>query len=358
MRLLLLFLIPLLTVSSQAMNPDEDKTPGFSLKPHYGFIIIHSRDIVAVKESYPKGLMFEAFSYNSGKDIYDQCACSARTGISAAIWDFDSPGILGRGVDLSIFLEPVFRINNSMNFSFKGAAGASYLNMPYDPVTNPNNLSYSTRFSFNLSTGVHLNVAISTQTQLQLAANYNHISNGGIKEPNKGINYPTASVGIIYFTREPMTRRHSRKAPEETIGHSDRLSLHVSGTNKQVELKRYYPIAGFAVQYMKTVSRLNALGVEFDWVWHGANDHIARNEEIQGNALSFGLGAGNEFMMGKFLFQQFFGVYLKKSVVETKDIYQRYGLSYKAGKHLRPGIGLRAHGHVADFLDLRIGWDF
>jgi hypothetical protein len=358
MRQLFLLLLLLLTVLSQAMKPEDGKTPGFSLKPHYGFIIIHSKDIVAVKESYPKGLMLEVFKYNTGNDIYSQCACSARTGLSLAYWDYDNPDILGRGIDLSVFLEPVFQINKNTSFSFKGAAGVSYLNKPYDPLTNPNNLSYSTRFSFNLATGVHLNIALSSQIQLQMAGNYNHISNGGIKEPNKGINYPTASLGVLYFTQKPGTRQQVRAIPEENIERSDRLSIHVSGTNKQVELKRYYPIAGIALQYMKTVSRLNAAGIEFDWVWHGANDHIARRSGINGNAVSFGVGAGNEFILGKFLFQQYFGVYLKKSIVETRDIYQRYGLSYKAGKHFRPGVGLRAHGHVADFLDLRVGWNF
>jgi hypothetical protein len=36
-----------------------------------------------------------------------------------------------------------------------------------------------------------------------MSAQYNHISNGGIKEPNKGLNYPTVAGGFHYYLEAP-----------------------------------------------------------------------------------------------------------------------------------------------------------
>lgn len=351
---LLLFLYP----GIRAENTNETSNVGFSFKPHIGFVIVHSRELAFVKESLPKGFMLETYRYNTGADVYDHCLCSAKTGISFAFWDYDNPTILGRSADLSLFLEPVFRINKSMNFSIRGAAGLSYLSNPYDSVNNPYNLSYSTKVSFNLSVGIQLNHALSRQTQLQFGTYFNHISNGGIKEPNKGINFPTFSIGMTYVLQTPYYERNTLSVSSQRSEQSDRLSLHFSGSNKQVEMKRYYPIAGMAIQYMNAVSSLNGIGIEFEWLWHGANYHIAELNNLKGNALSFSSAIGNELYLGRFYFQQYFGVYLKKSAAEKRDVFQRYSLFYRAGKHLMPGIGLRVHGHVADFLDLRLGYNF
>jgi hypothetical protein len=47
-----------------------------------------------------------------------------------------------------------------------------------------------------------------------------------------------------------------------------------------------------------------------------------------------------------------------KSYQEEHQFYQRYLLSYNLGKNLRFGAGLKSHGHVAEYLDLRLGWNF
>lgn len=40
---------------------------------------------------------------------------------------------------------------------------------------------------------------------------------------------------------------------------------------------------------------------------------------------------------------------------QPADVYQRYGLMYRINRHVSVGINIKAHGHVADFLDARAG---
>jgi len=65
---------------------------------------------------------------------------------------------------------------------------------------------------------------------------------------------------------------------------------------------------------------------------------------------------GNEFLMDKFIFSQAVGVYLRKPTRDTENIYHRWGLYYRAFNNGLVCVNLKAHRHVADILDFRIGY--
>ncbi|MEM9300215.1 MAG: acyloxyacyl hydrolase, partial [Bacteroidota bacterium] len=71
---------------------------------------------------------------------------------------------------------------------------------------------------------------------------------------------------------------------------------------------------------------------------------------------SLGLVVGNNLVFGKFTFNQQMGYYLYRPYpTENSDFFQRYELLYLIGKRYQIGTSLKAHGHVADNLDLRFG---
>ena len=47
-------------------------------------------------------------------------------------------------------------------------------------------------------------------------------------------------------------------------------------------------------------------------------------------------------------------IYVFKNNPYTDDWFHRWGLLYKAGKHYWFGLNLKAHRHVADYIDLRV----
>ena len=51
--------------------------------------------------------------------------------------------------------------------------------------------------------------------------------------------------------------------------------------------------------------------------------------------------------------------YLYKPFPSTsKSFFQRYGIYYRIGKMVSLGFSLKAHGHVAEHMDMRIGVEF
>ena len=85
------------------------------LRQHYGFVIIHSREIRAIKDSYPTGTELTASWQKMDKKSWDLCNCYPRSGILLSFFDFDNKKILGYGFNLAGFIEPFFRSHKKKN---------------------------------------------------------------------------------------------------------------------------------------------------------------------------------------------------------------------------------------------------
>ncbi|WP_034348346.1 acyloxyacyl hydrolase [Noviherbaspirillum massiliense] len=100
----------------------------------------------------------------------------------------DVPGARQYITDVGI--TPVLRLEGASGRGLYGevGVGAHWLSELYDN----NDRQLSTRFEF----GDHLGIGYAFQNGLDIALKYQHFSNGGIKNPNDGVNF--AVVRIMY----------------------------------------------------------------------------------------------------------------------------------------------------------------
>jgi hypothetical protein len=320
-----------------------------------GVVLIHSADLRPVKHSYPWGISAEVGFHFANKKSWNTCNCFPRLGAMISFWDYDKPTILGYGVTGLFFIEPFFGVQNRVSFSFRAGFGLSYQSMPYDSISNPENLSYSTSIAFPLLLAAGANIWISDQYLLNITLNYNHFSNGGIKEPNGGINWPTLSIGINRYFKPPQFRSWQKKKWSPEDHRAMRLDLNFFLGVKQVEVGKYVTIPGIEVKGSYQVARINAITAGFEWVYDNASGHLMKQMLQDVDSDKVMMAVGHEFLLGKFLFSQQLGFYIYKPYRAGADLYQRYGLVYRITQWLNAGINLKAHGHKANYLDFRIG---
>lgn len=326
----------------------------------YGFLLKHTDFLRELDDSYPLSVSLDWSKHLITRKSWEFCNCFPRVGVSLAYWNWDQPDVLGSGISAVGYLEPYIRTHNRTNVFFRAGLGGVYLTDPFDEETNPLNLSYSTNFAFFLMIGAGVNYRINETLNLRLAGKYNHISNGGNQTPNKGLNFPSLSLGLnsnltpITFPKPDKEEKSS--TPEER----KRISLvHFSGwSNATVGDKDKFYVFGFAGNYSRWIGGRSALTFGTEWIVD-----LSRKEQIRiaGLDKSFHQGAilaGHEFWLGRVTFSQVFGVYYFKEYRNTDDVYQRYGLSYSFTRKLFVGMNLKAHGHVADFFDFRLGYRF
>ncbi len=349
--ILVIFCLTFLFKSQAGPGPDKPyRIVGSNI--HASYIIIHSHDIVAVKDSYPMAMSFGYYLQYADQSMWDLCLCMPKAGFALEFWSFDNNRILGYGINPTVVLEPVFIGSKRLHFGLRLAFGVPYLTKPYDEFNNPHNLSYSSHFALSGSMGIQFNYQVSPNWMVHLGASYNHISSGGITEPNKGINFPTAIFGISHSNRQMEFNRFEKTDWRLPGNPNNRFGIEIFGTLIRKVDGTWYMVGGSGMHYLKQISRINNIGIHTEIVKQGAHKALANAGET--DFVSVGIAPKNEIILGRFLFSQAFGFYLKKSATEKHDVYQRYTLNYKVNSWMMTGLGLRAHGHVADFLDVRL----
>lgn len=310
-------------------------------------------------DSKPWGVALEGGRVLKTARAWSSCNCFTKVGIGATYFNYRNPRELGESYNLTIFGEPYLRFTNNWSLTLRGEVGVSYLTRVYHEVTNPNNLFFSTPISFLGLASLTLDYRFREDAVVRLAANYNHISNGGRRSPNKGMNFPTVSLGIEkHFGHQKFPTYPKQTGLRKRNWYR---YVYLSGSRQTIEADSLYRRTGHLnlgveAGFMRPVSSINAFLGGFDLYYHGARVEAGRRQNEEIVPLHGSLTLGHALVFGKFSFTQQAGYHLyQPDILVDKLFFQRYALYYQLGKWLTAGVSLRAHGHVADHMDVRIG---
>jgi len=330
----------------------------YGIKSYYGFIIAHSPELKPISQTNPFGVQLEYSWLKTNDKAWKTCFCYGRSGFSFAYFNYANPSVLGSSYNLIYFVEPYFTYKGPLKFSLRGSVGATYLDKIFDEETNPENLLFSSHLSFFLGLSLNLNYHLNKNYAINLSANYNHISNGGQKQPNKGMNFPMLSIGVdkvINYT--PLKRKpQSLRSYDTSIDYYLGSFASLRSSDREAEASNHLLI-GFMGGLLKPVSAINGFnaGVE---LWYDYSDReIAKQRGVDDSAFSSAITAGHHFSIGNFYFLQQFGVYLTRPKnIQGNWLYQRYSFWYSIGASKRWTIGasLIAYAQIADHMDGRL----
>jgi hypothetical protein len=240
----------------------------------------------------------------------------------------------------------------------------TYLNRVYDCKENPSNLFYSSPLSYMLMVSLNANYEVHKNWRINSSLNYNHISNGGMKQPNLGMNFPTLSVGLDYVLH-PMEKPFPKYEKKDSQSRKGLVYARLSGSIKTIESNDtavgtvQKPVIGLEAGYLKPISKLNGLSAGIEIIYDGSWRELNSRWGADFDHRTFNVMIGHHFLLGKFNFGQQLGIYAYKNYPNTSSLfYQRYSLFYQFGKYLSLGFSLKSHIEVAEIMDVRVGITF
>lgn len=333
----------------------------FGLRGHYGYLIPHSEALKPLQFYYPWGVEADFGWQFVTEGAYRFCSCYPRVGFTTTFMHFDNRRILGNAYLAVAYVEPVFFQPRKFNLSFRlGILGIVGLDHPYDENTNPENLAYSLPISFPLIVGIGFNYRPIPQLNIRFQGQMNHISNGGLKIPNKGLNYLTAMVGAEYtFHPEEMPERGKmRRLPPEKKNRFE-FDIGNSAKNSSPSDSVHHWILNLSMQYTRWTVRSLALGggvsLEMD---RSRQERIRGSHDPSRSFERFSVYTGYELWLGRLRFSQMIGYYLFNDFQVDAPWYHRTELNVHAFPWLFFGVSLKAHNAVADYLDIKVGYSF
>lgn len=352
-----------ISVAFAQIDTTQRTIKGVSLRTYYGFIIPHSESIRAISSSNPFGMELDWHWHLIHEKALQNFGNYPRVGFTFQYTNFANPNILGNAFSFISYFEPHIAPQRLLHFSFRMGIGVSYLDKVYDSENNPENLFYSSPISFLINAGLQLHYRLHPRWHIELGGVYNHISNGGLSLPNKGINFPTVHLGATYSLNPIPFYNRPIKNWREIHPKRTTYQIFVFGTAKPLDKEKpqRYPVLGINPQIKHIVSRMSAFTGGLEWAYNGVKQEIIQNNQIQGHAHQLALIGGHELLLGKFAFTQKIGWYFLRSkqvIQEDLAFYQRYGLYFRATPKFLVGINLKSHVEVADYMDLRVGINF
>lgn len=354
--ILFIFIINCLNASGQ----EELSNPvSVAVKPQYGLILTHSSKVEHLTYTNPFGLELE-YSWLMLKDKnWQQCNCYSKAGISFLYVNYDNPEIVGNSYNLIGFAEPFFIRKKRFMFSARMGVGVSFLDKIYDSEVNPENTFFSTHVSFIVHIDINAYYQLSNRYSLMAYAKYNHISNGGVKQPNYGMNFPMFGLGLNFYPSGKIIFPYREKTefiPEYFY------NMYTFGMAKKIKENEYYPeettiVFGLYGLAGRTISKLNGFSIGLEYINDGgAKEEISRKGLSDDHQKISGL-IGHHLLFGKYDFSQYWGTYIY-APYKQHNFYQRYSLSYKFSKRVLGGVTLKVHGDVADSFHILLGYLF
>lgn len=356
-----LFILPL-ALAAQEPDINKEKQPNLfsiSLGLQHGFIFAHSPLVENTKGANPTGIEIGFNWQRNDAASWDLCNCYPRKGLLLSYYDYDTE-ILGKSIGASYFLEPNYKIGRRKFFFLKGSAGLAYLTNPFDSVKNPGNQSYSAHLSMHIALGLGISFQLNDHWLINGSANYQHISNGGLSQPNKGINWPTAGISVLYQkqSREYYSGVRSKEKfwkGQPVLWDVAVFGMGKKGTDESGERKRR-ALIGLNVQGSKQVGRINMLSGGVEYFYDRSLKLRLKRDSIDASASRAGITFGHEFILGNFLFSQRIGMYVFDQSPYYDRLYHRWGIHFMINENWGLGFNLLAHRHVADFIDFRMGY--
>ena len=338
---------------------DTTKYSFYGFHSHYGFIIPHSAAIRPVSGSKPFGVIADigemSTTFNSWKVFNTFWFYGTQTGF----YSFQNNEVLGGAFILTGYAEPILIWGKRIILTARMGGGLSWHTKIYDEISNPANQFFCTRISFPIYVALRFRHSLTPVTYLTLSGFYNHISNGGLKQPNYGMNFPTVALGIK-FLRKPLPMLKADFRSEVRISEpAFYISAGTLTSYKVVDKTDIYPEKGslswgIYARVMRQIKTFYSLNAGAELISDNAIKEVIRRGNSGIDHKRFALTAGQDFHMGRVIFTQYLGFYVYSPYKAKNAIYQKYELGYRINKNLITGLFLKAHTYEAELMGIQL----
>ena len=315
----------MLIIIYPSISTSQIQENGFQIISSFGKTVKHNKEIVgnpSEELSWQLGLSYSIRKTNN--KLWRIQTRFPEVRVNILISDFGNRPVFGNAIALYPSIKFYFGDNFWDRFSLDVGVGIARLNRKFDQENNPQNTAIAS--SVNSIAQVKLGYNhTSSKIKVLIEGGLTHHSNIGVTQPNLGLNYLGANIGLQYFiTKKKETS--IEKAENPFIGHWN-LGLKMSlGYFDYEEIQfdenhKYATVHSFTAYGIRKNSRINQLYAGIKYIW---NEGQARREGIKARHI-ISIIAGDELRIGKVGLFASLGIYLYKKYDTPNLIYTEIG---------------------------------
>lgn len=326
---------------------------------HYGILLPEYSVVNYTSNDYIRGFEVNLIHQTKGDDIWQRLYRNPTYGVSFFYSTMGNKEVYGDQYTLYPFYGLHFVQRPRFTFGYQMGVGISYATKKFSITGNPENVTIGSHVNIHYHADLLARIGVTDRWSLNTGIAFNHISNANLSEPNVGLNFLTANVGIqyAYGNKAPVQRdKPERLNPFWTY------EITLAGGYKHTRTFESFKYAALAVggTVKRRIAHRFALGVGVDFFYDSSTQPQMERlgKPFQPSyAYMSGIHLSQEFIYDKvsFVLQEGFYVGLMHRLNEY-PMYNRAMVRYKFTKHFLMSISMKSHIYILDFPELGIGY--
>lgn len=326
---------------------------------------------------------FQAFSLKLAKQTtgrlpWEQKYLFPKWGLGVYLADFFEAEAIGLPLAIYGFFQAPFHRWKKLSLNYEIGFGATFNWKPFNPVNNQYNIALGSGRSFLIDLGMNLSYPISPYLELGTGFSLTHFSNGGLKQPNYGINTIAPKLSLSYKIK-PTSDFNQNTVAEHSPSNEWVIGAFAGSKNvifkdADIEIKEryegvFFPVMGVTATFNRHFSYKSKVGAGMGGAYDGSTDaQVAVDEgELEpvsspfASKLQLNAFLSYELVIHKvaIVIQPSIYLFRKKTVDQSPAFHQRFGVKYHFMPNVFAGIKLRSYSfHISDFVEWNIGYRF
>jgi hypothetical protein len=335
---------------------------------YYGWTLDHHIEITPYKKHYAAyEVSFQKATY--GRTRWEYMYNYPLIGISYWYSDLGNTKALGAAHAVFPYINFPLLSRSGFNIYFRLGVGLGYLTKKYDRYSNYENLAIGSHINGNVNLLFEARWRMGSRFVGAGGVSLVHFSNGGIKQPNYGLNMPGVNLALAYRISRENPYMKKKLLPELykfefdgkrflnldldlAFGVKDMQSMFGSG-NK-------YLVTAFWGNMLWPLGYKGRLGWGFDISYDGSDE---KTLELQGTTyehkiqlVKTGVNAAYELAFSRMAIMLNLGWQLTGLDKRDGYIYEKLALRFGITKNLYTALTLKANYGKADFITLGVGY--
>lgn len=287
--ILMMLILVLLPVQTHAQFRHKLRSPNIVLEGrlYYGWTLDHHIEMTPYNRHYPS-FEFSVMKATYGRTRWEYMYNYPFIGLSYWYSGLGNTQVLGSAHAIFPFISFPLMKENNFNFYFRLGVGLGYLTSPYQRYKNYRNLAIGSHINGAVNLNIEARWRMSEKFMAAFGISLMHFSNGSIKTPNYGLNYPSVNLAVAYRLSKENSYMRRKLLPElypfEFDGKKSLLldfnaGFGVKDMQSTLGIGNRYFIGTFYGNLLKPVSYKSRLGIGFDLSYDGSDVKIL---EIKG----------------------------------------------------------------------------
>ncbi len=358
-----------LTAQEAGHNP-----AGLGLEANFmgGKVFKHSTKFLAPVPDFSSAFEVALVQQTDGRKEWQQRRKYPLWGVGITYTDYGLNDIYGKCIGIYPILQfPVVR-GKKLEWTIRFGLGLGYVTRRYSHAPDwdtLNNAISSHLNNFTLFT-TDLRYHVNKHWDVQLGANFSHISNAAFRQPNLGVNMYGAHLGVRYYPATSEPEKLARKLTPLTNRWLVQARLGIAMNGAGNGSGPIYPVYLASWYASKRYAGKNKAFIGIDYSYHSNIYAFEKNNEIfpgdeKAHAWKSAVFVGHEWLMGRGAVMLQVGVYIKEAVLRLDPYYEKLGYNYyiirqEKGllKELYLSALLKTHLTQAELAELGLGFSF